>query len=207
MSDELPRNVARQVDSSNQHNTLSQAPVVHIFMQRSPQFPAGGPDRGIAGLDFTITEIGFNGAVLTTIKSTAPTGADGKIDVPVPLGGSAILKVLVNGNVVSEYHIKRADDIKPAQEIAGLEQRLRKLGYQIGHSPSATGSGQDDGADGRDPDQNPRLERSILDFLADEKLLPKVRAKATGNFVQGTQVQGYDIDASVLQTLTSRAGF
>jgi hypothetical protein len=150
------RVVARLVSSSAAFNTLNLPPPVPIHFQRSPDFPAGDV-RGIDSLDFQVVS---GGAVIQVGR----TGPDGKIDVRVPPGGSSTLQLLHNGAVVAEYVIViDASALSAVNTVQGQQERLRMLGYQIGHT----------GADGNGVDGNQSLvfERSILDFQTDQGLL------------------------------------
>ncbi|HXB72167.1 MAG TPA: peptidoglycan-binding protein [Candidatus Acidoferrales bacterium] len=152
----LQRVIARLVSSSAAFNTLALPPPVPIHLQRSPDFP-GGAARGIDGLDFHVVSGG-------SLIQIGKTGADGKIDVRVPAGGSSTVQLLFNGGVVAEYEVTRDDTALAAvNTVLGQQQRLRMLGYQIGHGPP----------DGNGVDGNVSLnfERSILDFQADQGIV------------------------------------
>lgn len=172
-----PAVISRLVSASTAHNTLSLPPAVPIFLQRSPDAPTGAA-RGIDGVDFQVTSGG------TVIQSGGKTGADGRIDVRVPPGGSSTLQLLSapNGTVLAEYEVTvDSGALDAANTVQGQQERLRMLGYQIGHS-GADGNGVDNTA-------NATLERSILDFQADQTL--------TIDAIAGPQTQG---------RLTTRAG-
>lgn len=142
--------IARLVFGSTAANTIN-IPTVEIFLQKSPNKPASGT-RGIT-LDF---EVEKNGAII----QTGTTGADGKVVMQVP-GGSALLRVKSAG-AVAEYAVKlRTAAIEPVSTLAGVQRRLRMLGYHIGHG-GAEGNGVDSAT-------NPSVEvdRSILEFQAD----------------------------------------
>jgi hypothetical protein len=150
------RFISRLVSGSAAVNTISLPPPVPIHFQRSPDFPAGDI-RGIDGMDFQVFS---NGAVIQTGR----TGNDGKIDVRVPPGGSSIVKLLFNGAVVAEYEVTvDAGAFAAVNTVTGQQQRLRTLGYQIGHL----------GPEGNGVDGNQRLEfeRSVLEFQADQGLV------------------------------------
>ncbi len=151
------RVVARLVQSSAAFNTLNLPPPVPIHLQRSPDFPQGDT-RGIESLDFQVVNAG-------TVIQVGRTPRDGRVDVRVPAGGSSTLQLLFNGVVVAEYEVTvDAGALAAVNIILGQQQRLRMLGYQIGHT----------GADGNGVDGNQSLvfERSVLDFQADQGLNP-----------------------------------
>jgi hypothetical protein len=170
----LKRFIARLVKASAAFNTLALPPPVPVFFQRSPGFPSGDV-RGIDGLDFEVAVAG------TTIQ-TGRTGADGKIDVRVPLAGTSTLRLMVNGAAVATYEVSRAAGaLAAATAVDGQKQRLRLLGYQIGHA------GPD--GNGVDTAQNVEFERSVLDFQADN-----------GAFTDAI------VDAAMQGQLTTQAG-
>ena len=151
------RVIARLRQGSPAHNTLNLPPPVPIHLQMSPDFPQGDV-RGIAGVDFQVV---IGGAV----AQTGQTPADGRVDVRVPPGGTSTLQLLVAGAVVAEYVISvdRAA-LAAVTGVSGQQERLRMLGYHIGHS----------GADGNGVDGAVSLafERSVVDFQVDRSILP-----------------------------------
>src|SRR5262249_10176182 len=147
-------------------------------------------------------EVGIDGAVIDIIQSKNPTGPDGRIDVPVPVGGSSRLQLIFRGTVMAEYKVVRiTEPLKAVADLEGTQQRLRMMGYQIGHS-GTVGGVKDDGVDGKGPDR-PELERSLLDFQADEGILTNVRALTTGT--TQPQVVNFNLDDKTLQKLADRA--
>ncbi len=170
----LRRFISRLISGSTAHNTLSLPPAVPVFFQRSPDFPQGDA-RGIDSLHF---QVRLNG----TIIQSGQTGADGRIDVRVPVGGSSQLELLHNGTVVATYTVSVSTaPLAAVTAIDGQKQRLRLLGYHIGH-------GGADG-DGVDTVQNMEFERSVLDFQAD-----------TGAFTDAV------VSAAMQGQLTTKAG-
>jgi hypothetical protein len=148
----LRRFIARLTAPSGAHNTLALPPPVEVRLQRSPGFPAGDV-RGCNGVEFRVM---LNGAVIQTGR----TGADGRVDVRVPPGGSSLLQLMHGGAVVAEYEISvTADPLAAVATVEGQKQRLRLLGYQIGHS------GPD--GNGIDATQPMEFERSVLDMQVD----------------------------------------
>jgi hypothetical protein len=173
----LPAAISRLLPSSGAFNTLALPPPVPVLLQMSPGFPGTDP-RGINGLDFQVTLAG-------RVIQTGRTGPDGKVDVRVPVGGSSLLQLLFNGAVVATYEVSvSADPLAAVNTVAGQQQRLRLLGYQIGHS-GPDGNGVDPAA------ASPVLEfeRSVLDFQADN-----------GSFTDAT------VDANMRTQLTTQAG-
>ena len=152
----LARVVARLVSASGAFNTLALPPPVPIHLHRSPDFP-GGAARGIDSLDFRVVT---GGAVIQAGR----TGPDGKIDVRVPPGGSSTVQVLFGGAVVAEYEVTvDSAALDAVGTVQGQQERLRMLGYQIGHS-GPDGNGVDGTA-------NFVFERSMIDFQADQGIV------------------------------------
>ena len=153
----LGRVIARLRQGSTAHNTLSLPPPVPIHLQMSPDFPQGDV-RGIARVDFQVVIAGV-------VAQRGQTAADGRVDVRVPPGGTSTLQLLFNGAVVAEYVVSVDRTALAAVGGAqGQQERLRLLGYHIGHS----------GADGNGVDGaiSLPLERSVVDFQVDRAILP-----------------------------------
>lgn len=164
--------IARQAIDSLLRNVLNSR-VVPILFHRSPGNDAGG-DRAIAGIAWQVRAQGF-------VIQNGVTGADGRIAMTVR-GASSTLELLHNGAVVARYLVRASTGaLAGVGTVTGQQQRLRLLGYQVGHA----------GADGNGVDGNQRLEyeRSLLDFQVDESLYDDAVVNA------GTQAQ-----------LTARAG-
>ena len=158
--------ISRLTQGSSAFNTLNSPPPVPIFFQKSPDAPSGDV-RGISGMDFKVTS--------TAGTQSGTTAADGRIDVRVPVGGSATLQLLFNGSVVAEYTVTVDTGTPDAvTTLTGQQQRLRMQGYQIGH----TGA---DG-DGVDGTMGALSESAILDFQADQAILTDA---VVGNITQG----------------------
>lgn len=146
--------IARQALNSLLHNVLNSR-VVPILFHKSPGNDSGG-DRAISGLRWQVRAQGF-------VIQNGTTGNDGRIDMTVR-GRSSTLELLHGGSVVARYDVSvsRAA-LAAANTVEGQKQRLRLLGYQIGHG----------GPDGNGVDNNASVmefERSVLDFQADESL-------------------------------------
>jgi Putative peptidoglycan binding domain len=147
--------ISRQTQGSTAFNTLNSPPPVPIFLQKSPDAPSGDV-RGIRGVDFQVTSAGAT--------QNGTTGPDGRIDVRVPVGGSATLQLMFNGTVATEYTVTVDTGTPDAvTTVTGQQQRLRMLGYHIGHSGT-----DGDGVDGM---IGALTESAILDFQADQETL------------------------------------
>jgi len=167
-----PRVISRLLSGSAAFNTLNLPPSVPILFQKSPGFP--GSVRGIEGLEFQVL---INGAIVQSGR----TAADGKIDVRVPPGGSSTLQIMSGGAAVATYIVTvDAGALAPVAQLDGQQQRLRLLGYQIGHS-GADGNGVDNA-------QNFNFERSVLDFQADTQDVPP-QLTPDANVVAAVQTQ------------------
>jgi hypothetical protein len=180
VSPQSPRVVARLVPGATAFNTLNSPPPIPIHFHKSPDFPSAG--RGIVKLAFEVDVAG------TIVSGT--TGADGKIDVRVPAGGSATIRLMVGGNPVAEYEVtvdqnplsdlnagdpiidpgtqpQATTEATNAVSIRGTQERLRMLGYQIAH-----GGAEGTGVSGL---LTAEWERSILDFQVDQNLRPDAK--------------------------------
>ncbi len=116
--------VSRAVSGSTVHNTIN-IPTVRIFFQKSPGKPSSDA-RGIVGLECRILHDGV------AVRSVA-TAKNGLIEVPLS-NNVATLQVLDKGEPVVEYEIARDDaPFDPVDTLLGQQQRLRHLGYQLGH--------------------------------------------------------------------------
>jgi hypothetical protein len=157
--------VARQVTSSTFHNTFN-IPTVDLFFQRSPG--NGNSNRGIDGLQFQVESRG-------SVIQKGITRQDGQIVMLVP-GGAAQLQLLHKGVIVARYNvIIQTIGLDPVERKAGQHQRLRMLGYQIGHGgPLKDGVTGDDTPlnEVTDKEDGEKFERSILDFQVDIGSLP-----------------------------------
>lgn len=139
--------VARLIAGFNAFNALNVQTAV-IYLQKYPGKPS--TDAGIADLDYTVES---NGIVTQTGRSTS----NGKIEVRVLPGSKTVLKVMG-----SEYEVTVTKDAFAAVNThIGRKERLRYLGYQIGHYGT--------NKNGVDNDATPRFEyeRSVCDFQAD----------------------------------------
>jgi hypothetical protein len=169
--------ISRLVTGATGHNTLALPPAVPVFLQRSPGFP--GSARGIEHLDFQVL---LNGSVI----QQGTTGADGRIDVRVPPGGSSTLQLMFNGAAVASYEVSVSPDpLAAANTTTGQMQRLRLLGYQIGHA-GPDGNGVDPGA----ATPPVEFERSVLDFQADNGSFTDANVDANMQGQLTTQAKG-----------------
>lgn len=113
--------IARVTQGSSLTNTVNLR-TVRLRFQKSPGRRAG---QGIADLDFRIRAGG--------LTRVARTGADGELVVPLG-GGVAVVELLQSGSVVTTYVVTVLDEpFDPVVDRVGQQQRLRTLGYQLGH--------------------------------------------------------------------------
>jgi len=163
--------LSRLIRGSSFFNVLNMT-TVEIFFQKSPDNP-DGDTRGIESLAYEV----YWGA---TRVEQGTTGSDGQIIVPVFAGRANIRLVHTGGFVEYELTVS-SDALDAANTRTGRKQRLRLLGYQLGHA------GPDgDGVDGND---NFEFERSVLDFQVESGSRPDA-----------------NIDAAVQNQLTTHAG-
>jgi len=154
------------------YNTIHDR-TVDVYVQTSPGRPSGDT-RGVGDLDFRVTS---RGAEIR--RDTA--GADGKITVLVR-GGRSTLELLHQDNPVAEYEITATSAALAAvTDVEGQKQRLRLLGYHLGH-----GGTQGNGVDTND---DAGLRRALLDFQLDQGL-----------------AQSGTANSATRNTLTSEAG-
>lgn len=156
--------LSRFIRESGLFNTFNSR-TVEIIMQKSPG-NLQGDKRGIDKLDYKVE---INGREIIKDK----TGPDGKIQVRVRGRATSILKLLHNNIVVASYEVTSSTDALAAKTTTlGQKQRMRMLGYQLGHA------GPDQ--DGVDiVNNNMEFERSILDFQVESSMLND--AKITDN--------------------------
>lgn len=168
--------ISRLFSGSKAFNTLSLPPAVPVFLQGSPGFPSGDK-RGIDGMEFQVVSAG-------KVIQKGKTGDTGRIDVRVPVGGSSTLQLMFNGTVMASYEVSVSTPaLAAANTVTGQMQRLRLLGYQIGHA-GPDGDGVDPAAATRPVE----FERSALDFQADN-----------GSFTDA------NVDAAMQNQLTTQA--
>ena len=155
------------------YNTFNDR-TVEIFFQSSPGPPTGGGTRGVANLQYRVRSAGR--------QRTGTTGNDGRMRIIIR-GGSATLELLHNNNPVgAQYQVSGTSiAFRPATEREGQKQRLRRLGYHIGHAGPE--------GNGVDANNNFEFERSVLDFQVDEGQAPTA-----------------DTGAAFQNQLTTRAG-
>jgi len=140
---------ARIIPDFDVHNAVN-VRTVDVYIQDHPGVP--GDERGVEGLQY---EVLSNDQVV----QTGMTDKEGKIQVFLFPGARTILKVLG-----TEYEISITNAAFSNVNITkGRKERLRYLGYQIGHD-GTNGNGVDD------EDERFEYERSILDFQADHSL-------------------------------------
>jgi hypothetical protein len=157
--------IARQVVGSAFFNTIN-VPTVELHFQRSPG--NNQKDRGIQGLKF---QVEVDGAVI----QEGETGKDGKIKMLLPFG-SAQLQLMFQGVVVARYDVTLDDsELDSIDKKAGQQQRLRMLGFQVGHGgPFNDGvTGDEKASDAAAERENgEKFERSVLDFQVEIGNLP-----------------------------------
>ena len=140
--------IARQAINSALFNVLNSR-VVPIFFHKSPGND-NAADRAIPNLNWQVRAQGL-------VIQNGVTGNDGRIDMIVR-GASSTLELLHAGNPVAEYVVRTSTAALDAvTTVSGQKQRLRLLGYQIGHG----------GPDGNGVDTNTNVmefERSVLDL-------------------------------------------
>lgn len=158
--------IARQALNSALNNVLNSR-VVPIFFHRSPGNDNGG-DRAIPGINWQVRAQGI-------VIQNGTTAANGRIDMTIR-GAVSTLELLHNGNPVAQYDV-RFDPaaLAAANTTQGQKQRLRLLGYHLGHS----------GPDRNGVDANANhteFERSVLDLQAEHSRLTDANVNAA---VQG----------------------
>lgn len=145
--------ISRLTIDSKAYNTLN-LNTVEIFFQKSPGKDKGDK-RGIKGLKYRFISKGLTSA-------EKETGEDGRVEMHIQ-GDQSTLQLLWEGKVVAEYIVTISNaDLGPETTLLGQQQRLRILGYQLGHA----GNDQN----GVDGNKRRRTERTILDFQADHGL-------------------------------------
>jgi hypothetical protein len=151
--------IARQWWNSLLNNVLN-TQTVDIYFHRSPGNDNGG-DRAISGLRWRVMAQGF------VIQPVQTTGNDGLIQMDIR-GGVSTLQIMHNNNVMAEYEVRVSSAaLQPVANLVGQQERLRLLGYHIGHA----GPGNN-GVGAPPPTAAPVAVmediRSILDFQADQ---------------------------------------
>jgi hypothetical protein len=124
----------------------------------------------ITGLDFRVLAQG----------DTIQQGSDSNGIIRMRLrGDSSELQLLIGGRVVATYEVSMdLDELNDDLLRQGLEQRLRILGYHLGHSGPA-GDGVDDIPEPSPPNTPPKLrpnelqfELTVLDYQVDQSDTP-----------------------------------
>lgn len=153
MLDSIASFVSRLVRESSAHNTLDSR-TIEVFFHKSPAWPEDDT-RGIGQLDYEIVAHGV-------VVRSGTTEDDGRIEIPI-VGGQAVLHLKFQGADVATYQFNLSDDALEADTtIAGVQRRLRMLGYHLGHAG--------DGQDGIDGDLGGKTDKAILDFQIDNQL-------------------------------------
>jgi len=143
--------IARQAFTSQLFNALN-SQVVPIIFQKSPGVDNGG-DRTIPNLNWQVRAQGV-------VIQNGVTANNGRIDMIIR-GPSSTLELLHNGVPVAQYVVQASSAALDAvTTVSGQKQRLRLLGYQLGHS-GPEGNGVDNNAGVME------FERSVLDLQAE----------------------------------------
>jgi hypothetical protein len=142
-------NFARLVAAFQAQNLVN-VPTVDIFIQKSPGTPSVA--RGVQGLQYRVLVNGI-------VRQRGTTASNGRITVRVPPGPAPVIEVMG-----SQFEIRRTGNpFANVNTHTGKKERLRFLGYQIGHQ-GPHGNGVDN------VDQRMEYERSVLDFQAAHSL-------------------------------------
>jgi type VI secretion system secreted protein VgrG len=123
-------NVSRLIAGFQAFNALN-LKLVRIYFQRYPGTAGTPAERGIAGVPY---EIEIGGA--TTSGTTAP---DGHVDVLLPAGATAMLRIFN-----SEYTVSVKDILEGLNTVHGQQRRLSMLGYELGAIDGTVGRRTDD---------------------------------------------------------------
>jgi hypothetical protein len=142
--------VARTAADQQGLNTL----VVLTYPVRFQLAPGFADGIGIGGAEFVVTANGVEIARGTT---------DANGEVPIPIAPLFFGPVTVT--VLGTDYVFAFDPQAEAEALAGVQQRLEKLGYMTGYQLVPIASAAP--ADGRD---GPRTQQSIMNFQCDENL-------------------------------------
>ncbi len=148
----LRAKVARQVASSKRFNTLNTR-VAELRFQKAPG-EIHAKDR-ITGLKFRVVAQG----------DVIQEGEDDNGTIRMRVRGpSSDLLLLFEGKVVARYEVSvDLEDVDISLLNHGLQQRLRVLGYQIGHGGPA-GDGVIEPGEPPPPGVPPKVPENALDF-------------------------------------------
>lgn len=142
--------VARTALDQQGVNTI----VVLTYPVRFQLAPGAANGIGIAGADFVATSGGVEIA-------SGTTDANGEVQIPiVPLFNAPVTVTILGADYVFAFHPQAK-----AEVLAGVQQRLDKLGYLSGYQLAPLGTAaNDDGKDG------PKTQQAIMNFQCDENL-------------------------------------
>jgi hypothetical protein len=101
---------------------------IKIFFQVYPGTGGTDAERGIAGVDYTMT-VAANG-----ITANGTTAADGSVNLEIPAGATADLTILGTA-----YPVSVRTTIEPRTTTKGAQRRLSLLGYELGGIDGAVG--------------------------------------------------------------------
>ena len=142
--------VPRRAGGAGGHAAIRRRTIQLIFQR----YPGSDAASVISGLDYEVT-------VGTGPTRRGTTGNDGKVTVRVAPGTITTLRILG-----SEFEVRLSGALHPIEEMRGVQQRLRMLGYYRGpfHGDARRA----------DTYNNPNevTEKAILDFQADNDLFP-----------------------------------
>lgn len=151
---------ARTQKGLNHRNTLVLRRL-KVYFQRFPGKGGSAADRGIADVDYVLRVDG-------RIVDKGKTAADGLIDLLLPAGMAAELKVFG-----TRYTVQLQPELEPVAEVKGQQRRLSMLGYELG---------------GIDGTAAQKTDRAALNFQADQALGPD---GVIGNATQGKLVSEF----------------
>lgn len=142
--------VARTATDQQGVNTI----VVLTYPVRFQFAPGAANGLGIVGADFVVTAGGAEIA-------SGTTDANGEVQIPIiPLFSGPATVTILGADYVFSFHPQQK-----AEVLAGVQQRLDRLGYMSGYQLKALPSAaSDDGLDG------PETQQAIMNFQSDETL-------------------------------------
>ncbi len=143
--------VARTAQDQTGLNTV----VILTYPVRFQTAPGAAAGIGIADADFVATAGGVEIARGTT-------DANGEVLIPiVALFNGPVTVTMLGSDYIFSFHPQQRIDV-----LAGVQQRLEKLGYMSGYQLAPRGGAPpDDGFDG------PQTQQSIMNFQCDEDLV------------------------------------
>lgn len=134
--------VARTAEGLTHRNTL-RLRKVEVYLQRYPGATGSDSDRGVSGVEYTLTIDGH-------VAHAGTSAADGKVTLYIPAGASAIFEALG-----SRYEIRLKSEVEDVTTVEGRKRRLDALGYEPGPI---------------DATDNAAIDRAMQCFQADHNL-------------------------------------